>query len=1465
MVNNNGQLQLRMADVAVGNQFNGNVVVECINGGGVGFGVGNGEATLATTQTVTVGAGEFNNGTLTFRNFTQVGGTSQALTLTGTALLESYDATWNAPITFISPRLTTRGTTYEAVAYLEKNGAGNSNSIGGNVFNQDATIVYSGTNEFRFALTNPDIFNATTTLVNNNGQLQLRMGDVAAGNQFNGNVVVECMNGGGVGFGVGNGEATLATARTVTIGAGGFDNGTLSFTNFIQLGSTAQDLALSGTATLTCQSAIWNGDIEFSAPQISSRETVYQGTTSLLVNGTGISDSYGLNTFNGPTTLINSGTNRLRFATSDGDTFNASLSIRNLGTSQIWMADNGGTSYFNGQVIIESVGSNGVLFGRGGNGYSELADTYTVTIGGLGFDEGSLSFRNFAQLGATPQHITLSGTGYFLTNSSSWNGNVVFSAPRINTFATTYNGTATIEKTGATNDLSTGLNVFNQNTILRNHGSGYLGMGQTNHDVFNADLVVENTGDNYITIGYNSVDNLIEGNLLVINTSNNQIVYFNQLANSTFTFNGNIEINSSATANGIRFGETTLGTGAINFSSGNSFTIGTDGFHSGELRFVNFNQVGSEAINLDLELSGTGFFRSFESTWNGNLTISSPRITTRGTVYNGITSFEKTGITDDASTGGNIFNDVLTLINTSPNVFRMGNTAANAPDVYNGVTILRSIGNSQIQIAYASIGNELNNDVIVESVGSTGVTFGGVPNGGNGSITLADTHTITIGAGGFDSGRLLLRNFTQVGGTAQNITLTGTATLSCYNAIWNGNIDFITPQFLTRESVYNGTAQIEVNGTATSDSYGLNTFNGATTLINSGTNRLRFATTDGDTFNAPLTIRNTGTNQIWMADNGGTTFFNDNVILESVGSTGVLFGRGANGFSELADTYTITIGGLGFNSGSLSFRNFVQLGGTAQALTLTGTALLSCWDAIWNAPVTFISPQITTRGTTYNDIAYLEKNGATTSPSTGGNTFNANVEFVNSSTAVFRLANTIGDDFNANVIYTKINTGAINPTYGATSTYAGDITINSNTTVTLADAANGRVQFDGSGTQNIINSGAGSNHIIRRVTTNKSGGEVILQTPIIVRNDLNLVAGNIVTDAVNLLIMNDNSTVSSVSDAAYVSGPLRKIGNDSFDFPVGKGGVYRPISISAPTTTTHHFTAEFFNSSPDDVDGLDPAPIEAPIENISDCEYWILDRTNGTSNVNVTLSYKNYGSGCSGVTDPASLAIARWDGATWRYHEGTAVGSPNGSIITNAPVTSFSPFALASTSTISNPLPIELISFEAAQKSDYVVLNWMTASEINNEFFTIEKSADGVTFKELTTLPGAGNSTSPLSYSIIDENPFIGVSYYRLSQTDFDGTTKIAGIAVVEIFNKDAISTYPNPINKGDVLFIDLTNLTSSVVSIQIIDGLGKSVLSIEQLNQEKIAIATRNLAPGMYYLKVLDGKQEITKKIIIQ
>lgn len=96
--------------------------------------------------------------------------------------------------------------------------------------------------------------------------------------------------------------------------------------------------------------------------------------------------------------------------------------------------------------------------------------------------------------------------------------------------------------------------------------------------------------------------------------------------------------------------------------------------------------------------------------------------------------------------------------------------------------------------------------------------------------------------------------------------------------------------------------------------------------------------------------------------------------------------------------------------------------------------------------------------------------------------------------------------------------------------------------------------------------------------------------------------------------------------------------------------------------------------------------------------------------------------------------------------------------------------------TYESALPIELLSFDGISKESYNTLNWITASESNNDYFTLEKTNDGKTFNIVGTVNGAGNSNTKINYSFDDTNVNGEISYYRLKQTDFDGNYKYSDI-----------------------------------------------------------------------------------------
>ncbi len=363
---------------------------------------------------------------------------------------------------------------------------------------------------------------------------------------------------------------------------------------------------------------------------------------------------------------------------------------------------------------------------------------------------------------------------------------------------------------------------------------------------------------------------------------------------------------------------------------------------------------------------------------------------------------------------------------------------------------------------------------------------------------------------------------------------------------------------------------------------------------------------------------------------------------------------------------------------------------------------------------------------------------------------------------------------------------------------------------------------------------------------NITGGSLQIQSQLDFEN------GNIYNGSNTLIFGDDASWINAASDK-HVEGKVQKTGDDAFTFPVGKNDtLYAPISITAPTDVSDHFTAEYFPINPDSVLPIpyDRAALEGSLDHVSACEYWILDRTGGSSDVAVTLSWDDRS--CS-VTNLADLRVSRWDGALWRDHgNGGVTGNTTaGTIVSVGAVTSFSPFTLASI-TAQNPLPVELLSFDGTMINGVTHLNWQTASEINCKLFEVQRSKDGSDWNTFASVDGAGNSTTLNEYTMRDESPFADLTYYRLKQIDFNGDYEYSDVIVVKSTSSDGILAYPNPVK--DVL--ELQGLPYDC-SVRVVDATGKLIYSGTQST-----IPTDNWSRGVYQLKIVDQTGGLIKVI---
>lgn len=395
------------------------------------------------------------------------------------------------------------------------------------------------------------------------------------------------------------------------------------------------------------------------------------------------------------------------------------------------------------------------------------------------------------------------------------------------------------------------------------------------------------------------------------------------------------------------------------------------------------------------------------------------------------------------------------------------------------------------------------------------------------------------------------------------------------------------------------------------------------------------------------------------------------------------------------------------------------------------------------------------------------------------------------------------------------------------------------------------IVFAGTTDQTI--STAGFNEVFADVRLEKPTGDVLLNNSIEVEKTTDFISGDFITGN-NLFIFKDNSGYLGVSDASHINGNVRKIGNDAFTFPIGDGTYHRPAAITAPSNISDHFTAYYVFSDPHPVYNENQKDIS--LDHISSCEYWMINRTNGSSNVQVQLSW-NANTSC-GITALSDLRVARWNGSNWSDHGNVNVSGNllEGAIWSNV-ITAFSPFTLASV-TAANPLPIQLLSFQVAcENNQKVAVSWSTATETNNERFLVEKSSDAANWELVQEIKGQGNSSELTEYEITDRKLMNEITYYRLTQVDFDGKQTIYNALSTVCEGTETMLIYPNP--ASSLINVEINNsISGGEISVSLVTTDGK-VVGQHQLKagSENILVTfdVQSLASGMYFIHLQDAE----------
>ena len=669
-----------------------------------------------------------------------------------------------------------------------------------------------------------------------------------------------------------------------------------------------------------------------------------------------------------------------------------------------------------------------------------------------------------------------------------------------------------------------------------------------------------------------------------------------------------------------------------------------------------------------------------------------------------------------------------------------------------------------------------------------------------------------------------------------DITMNNDAIIDHQATVENGDIN------IAGSITMNGTSGIQ-SSTATDrwiDLNGATKTISVTTAANSSTSNFNLNSGASYTLNNSLTINkfymSTGVNSFTVAD--GQTFTLNSTIYTQANSSFTL--TGAANMNIAGDAWLAHFSGCTFtlNTGTLDVDGDLRCTGSGAGTFNANSGTVRVAGNIPNSGGN--------TGTFDWGTSTLEMNGTSgTLIMTAGGSSLYNLVFNDGGgTATYEIQEAI--DVNGDLTIT----GGTLDTKAASNfniNLAGHWTNNDGFTVNAA-----KVVFDGGANQDISGASVTAFHDIEIANTS---GDVDLNDDATVSGTLTLTSGDLIIETAETLTIDDtdDSGISGGSASTHIvtSGTATIIDTYSsttkITYPLGDGTNYRPLALTPSSTNSTIWTIAYTAVGHSDTD------VSGDLDHISSMEYWTCDRSGGSpADAIMELTWHSG----SVVNDYANLTIAHYDGTTdWDGIASTPVGTnSSGTITSDAAVTTFSPFTIGSISS-ANPLPIRILYFDVRfnEKFDHVILDWRTASEKNNDYFSIERSVDGINWIKIGEVNGAGTSNIPVSYQYFDFDVFRGLTYYRLKQVDFDGEFDYSDIKLVN-FQKAENLVYPNP-SSGEFYINGVKEENDNVL---VINSLSELVFS-GKLQNNKINLSF--LSKGIYFL-IINNQSE---KIIIE
>ena len=426
--------------------------------------------------------------------------------------------------------------------------------------------------------------------------------------------------------------------------------------------------------------------------------------------------------------------------------------------------------------------------------------------------------------------------------------------------------------------------------------------------------------------------------------------------------------------------------------------------------------------------------------------------------------------------------------------------------------------------------------------------------------------------------------------------------------------------------------------------------------------------------------------------------------------------------------------------------------------------------------------------------------------------------------------------------------GEIDVESGATATFGGTSNVKGN--IDNDGIVAGTITLNGSSAQTV---GGGGKY--KNVIVDNAAGVVVDDSPTF-DGDMTLQNGKVTaTDMVKF-----GPDGKMLEGGGWVNATVQKQWGDGakgfFKFVIGSSEHAAPVGIT-PTANGATFTASYDYNK-----GADPITENLPegLERVSAMETWNID--GGATSSYITLYWAD--AVASGITPgkESDLVVAHYTGGEWKSEAAKFEGG--NSITTTSAVTSYSPFTFGTKSTdpTINPLPVTFVAFTGRQVGNTIVLDWATASENDNNYFEIERSADGVNYVTIGYVDGAGNSSSLLGYQFTDNAPEQGQLYYRLSQVDFDGNREYADKVVAVLYTGSEIENLTIVPNPTDGLFKVSASGSMAGGRIQLLSQAGQ-VVRIVDVDSFDATIDISDMPSGIYILRFVTDTKVLQQKVV--